>query len=54
MKLNDVLANIEKKLGKDIIVGNKIEVEFVSSGSIGLDFALGGGYAKGRVIERVS
>ena len=51
MKLNDVLANIEKKLGKDIIVGNKIEVEFVSSGSIGLDFALGGGYAKGRVIE---
>jgi recombination protein RecA len=51
MKLNDVLAGIEKKLGKDIIVGNKVDVEFVSSGSIGLDFALGGGFAKGRVVE---
>ena len=26
-------------------------VEFIPSGSIGLDIALGGGYAKGRVTE---
>ena len=51
MDLNKVLDGIEKKLGKDIIVGNKVDVEFVTSGSIGLDFALGGGFAKGRVIE---
>lgn len=51
MKLEQVLSDIEKKLGKEIIVGNKVDVEFVSSGSIGLDVALGGGFAKGRVVE---
>jgi hypothetical protein len=29
----------------------KQKVETISSGSIGVDIALGGGYAKGRIIE---
>jgi recombination protein RecA len=51
MELKQVIANIEKRFGKEAIVGNKVEVEWVSSGSIGLDIALGGGYARGRVVE---
>jgi len=51
MKVDDVIKNVEKRFGKEIIVGSKIEVEFVSSGSIGLDIAMGGGFAKGRIAE---
>lgn len=51
MKFEDVIKNIEKKFGKEAIVGSKIDVEFVHSGSIGLDIAMGGGYAKGRITE---
>lgn len=51
MKYEEVLKSIEKKFGKEAIVGNKIDVEFVNSGSIGLDIAMGGGYAKGRITE---
>ena len=49
--IRSVLSNMEKKLGEGI-VSKKIEgIERSSSGSISLDIALGGGYAKGRIIE---
>jgi recombination protein RecA len=45
------LTWIEKNYGKEAIVGEIVEVERISSQSIGLDWALGGGYPKGRLIE---
>ena len=51
MKLEDVRSSIEKRFGKEALVGEKIECEFISSGSIGLDIAMGGGFARGRVTE---
>lgn len=54
--LNQALANIEKQFWKGSIMklgdnegGQKVETN--PSGSIGLDIALGWGYAKGRVVE---
>lgn len=54
--LNQALANIEKQFWKGSIMrlgdtegGQKVET--TPSGSIALDLALGGGYARGRVIE---
>lgn len=53
--LSTALANIEKKFGAGSIMklGERVHmrVETSSSGSIALDDALGGGYAKGRIIE---
>lgn len=53
--LKQALANIEKQFGKGSIMvmgeGTVQEVETFSSGSLGLDVALGGGYAKGRIVE---
>lgn len=53
--LNDALAQIEKQFWKWAIMKlwdrEVQEVEKVSSGSIALDKALWGGYAKGRIIE---
>jgi len=53
--LDDVLRNIEKKYGKGAIINFEDDrfddVECVSSGSLSLDVALGGGYAVGRIIE---
>lgn len=51
MNIKDTISAIEKKYGKEAIAGTNAEVEFISSGSISLDLALGGGYAKGRIIE---
>lgn len=51
MNALDAVKAIEKKFGKESIAGNKVEVEFVSTGSLGLDLALGGGIPKGRIIE---
>jgi len=51
MKVSDVVKNVEKRFGKEALVGGKIEVEFVSSGSLSLDIAMGGGFAKGRIAE---
>lgn len=44
---------INKKYGQgSIIIGNQvIDIEKISSGSISLDIALGGGYGRGRIIE---
>jgi protein RecA len=52
--LNKLLEDTEKRFGKGAIMnleeGIK-DIEFVSSGCISLDLALGGGYAKGRMVE---
>jgi recombination protein RecA len=54
--LEAALAQIKKEFGKDAIMtmgdGAVQNIESISSGSIGLDIALGiGGYPKGRIIE---
>jgi len=53
--LQAALSQIEKNFGKGSIMRlgdhEKIKIETVSSGSISLDLALGGGYPKGRIIE---
>ena len=54
--LDQVLADIEKQFGKGSIMklgGNEhVKIETTSSGSLGLDIALGvGGFPKGRIIE---
>lgn len=53
--LASALAMIEKQFGAGSVMkmGDKIHLDVVTSGSgsIALDDALGGGYAKGRIIE---
>lgn len=54
--LNNALAMIEKQFGKGAIMklgddAARTKIETTSSGSLGLDVALGWGYAKGRIIE---
>lgn len=49
--IESVLGIIEKKFGKEAIVGELIEIERISSGCLSLDIALGGGYPVGRIIE---
>lgn len=53
--LASALAMIEKQFGKGTVMklGDKetMNVETSSSGSLSLDIALGGGYAKGRIVE---
>lgn len=55
-KLKDTISDIRSKFGNDSIMmlqeKPNVDVEALSSGSIGLDYALGiGGYPKGRIIE---
>lgn len=49
------LENIEKQFGKGSIMklgeAQKVDIETVSTGSLSLDLALGGGIPKGRIIE---
>jgi recombination protein RecA len=49
------LETIEKQFGKGSIMklgeGHRVNVETVSTGSISLDIALGGGIPKGRIVE---
>ncbi|MCK5432220.1 MAG: DNA recombination/repair protein RecA, partial [Gammaproteobacteria bacterium] len=55
--LSMALSQIEKQFGKGAVmrmgdVGSAHDIEAVSSGSLGLDIALGiGGFPRGRVIE---
>lgn len=49
--ISEMIGRIEKRFGKEAISGNTANVEFVHSGSFLLDEALGGGYAKGRIVE---
>lgn len=53
-KMNEMLAAVDKKFGKGVVMNmeNRDDsIPRIPSGSIGLDFALGGGYPKGRIIE---
>jgi recombination protein RecA len=49
------VSQIERQFGKGAIMklgeGHKIDVETISTGSLSLDLALGGGIPKGRIIE---
>ncbi|MDR0803933.1 MAG: recombinase RecA [Rickettsiales bacterium] len=54
--LDAALAQIQKQFGKDAIMkmgdGSQQNIESISTGSLGLDIALGiGGYPKGRIVE---
>jgi len=54
--LNNALDMIEKQFGKGSIMKlwdteGGMKIETTSSGSLGLDIALGGWYAKGRIVE---
>ena len=55
--LEAALAQIEKAFGKGSIMklgqrGSVVDIETISTGSLGLDVALGvGGFPKGRIIE---
>lgn len=51
--LQEVLNKVEQTFGKGYVrhMEEYLDIERVSSGSIGLDMALGGGYPKGRIIE---
>jgi len=52
--ISTAIDSIEKKFGRGSIVNfeeNVEGVEFSSTGSLGLDYALGGGFPKGRIIE---
>ena len=54
--LESALAQIQKQFGKEAIMkmgdGSQQNIEAISSGSIGLDIALGiGGYPRGRIVE---
>lgn len=54
--LNNALAMIEKQFWKGSIMKlwdkeGGMDIQTTSSGSLGLDIALGGGYAKGRIVE---
>ena len=50
--LENALQRVQKRFGNEVIAGkNSKEVEFVSSGSLKLDEALGGGFPKGRIVS---
>src|SRR5574337_229046 len=53
--LNLAVSQIEKQFGSGSIMrlgeAHKVNIETTSSGSLGLDIALGGGIPKGRIIE---
>ena len=52
--ISTAIDSIEKKFGKGSVINfeeNVEGVEFSSTGSLGLDYALGGGFPKGRIIE---
>ena len=54
MELNKIIAEIEKNYGKGAVISfdDTIEdISKVSSGCLGLDIALGGGYGEGRIVE---
>lgn len=53
-KILEAVAAIEKRYGKGAVIALDSvdnDIERVSSGSLGLDQALGGGYPRGRIVE---
>lgn len=55
MSLEKALASIEKDFGKGAVMSldgeNLPDVEFISTGCLSLDLALGGGVPRGRIVE---
>lgn len=51
--IQEFLKKIDKKFGEETISRNNIAIERISSGSISLDLALGGGLPVGRLIEAI-
>lgn len=52
--LNAVIANIEKQFGKGTILTGEFtlpDIEFIRTGCLSVDKALGGGFARGRIAE---
>jgi len=49
--IDAILGRIESRFGKEAIVGNQVETEFLPTGSLTLNNCLGGGFAKGRIVE---
>ena len=54
-QIEELFNNITREFGEGSIIdlarGTLPNIEFISSGSISIDRALGGGWAKGRIIE---
>lgn len=51
MSVKDVVGKIEKRFGKEAVSRGNDKVQFIHSGSVLLDEALGGGWAIGRIVE---
>lgn len=51
--LDEIIGDIDKRFGKGYVrhMEEFVDIKKLSSGSIGLDVALGGGYPEGRIIE---
>ena len=49
--ITKTIDSIKKRFGNESISGIQGDVEFVPTGSLALDIALGGGVARGRIIE---
>lgn len=52
-KLKTALAGLEKTYGKNTVISGDavLEMDRLSTGALGLDIAVGGGYGKGRIVE---
>lgn len=54
-KIKQAISKINKEYGQNSITSfdkdSKIKIPRISSGSLGLDYALGGGWPKGRIVE---
>lgn len=54
-KIKEAVAKLNKEYGEGSVLtfneSNKIKIDRIPSGSLGLDMALGGGWPKGRIIE---
>lgn len=51
--LEEIISDVDKRFGKGYVrhMEEFVDIKKVSSGSIGLDVALGGGYPEGRIVE---
>ena len=53
--INDAMAQLKKKYGSEVVLrldeDSDIKTEFISTGSYGLDYVMGGGFPRRRIIE---